>query len=203
MLTSEMIRKGMPESGKKSDVYLPQILDVFSSFNIVTPQEQSAYLAQVAVETEELNVMEENLNYGAPGLMATFPDEFPDMTKAYDYARQPMRIANCVYANRMGNGDESSGDGWKYRGRGFFQITGKSNYEQCGTLLKLDLLNHPDLLVDPANAAKSSGWFWTIHNFNALSSPENFRELCIRFAGSEEGYAQRLKYYQKFSILLA
>lgn len=133
---------------------------VIREFQLDDPVELAEWLAQCGHESAQFTRLTENLSYSARALMATWPKRFPDLQIATKYARQPDRIANYVYANRMGNGEVGSGDGFRYRGRGLFQITGRDNYRQCGEALNLMLLTFPQKLEDPINAARSAGWYW-------------------------------------------
>ena len=138
-------------------------------FDISTYDRQAAFLAQVAHESGECRRLEENLNYSAPGLQRTWPKRFPTTVIATTYARQPERIANRVYANRLGNGDEASGDGWRFRGRGLLQTTGRSNHRDTGTAIGLPLEQQPELLEQPVPAALAAGYFWHSRGCNALA----------------------------------
>src|SRR5690606_35024747 len=113
--------------------------------------------------------VEENLNYSATGLRSVFRKYFPTDQIAASYARKPVLIANRVYASRMGNGDELSGDGWKYRGRGLIQLTGKNNVKALSDYFGEDFLNDPDKLLQPVWCALSATWFWSINNLNVLA----------------------------------
>ena len=127
----------------------PGTLKAAMNFFNLSPERAAHFFGQTAHETGGFKVFTENLNYGAPGLLATFKKYFPDQETANEYARQPEKIANRVYANRMGNGDEDSGDGWKYRGRGAIQLTGKDNYQEFADHLdKPEIMDDPDLVTD-------------------------------------------------------
>lgn len=143
-------------------------------FEINTPLRIAAFLAQVGHESGRLSRVIENLNYSAEGLQKTWPSMF-DANLAAEYARKPERIANAVYNARMGN--TAPGDGWKFRGRGLIQITGKSNYIACGAALQLDLLTHPELLERPQHAAMSAAWFWDSMNLNALADAGDIQNI--------------------------
>ncbi len=141
---------------------------VSEKYNISNPLRLSHCLGQVAHETQGFTHFVENLNYThEAGLYATFPTHFP-AGLAVNYVGQPEKIANRVYAERMGNGDESSGDGWKYRGRGCFQLTGKTNYYQFGQTVTDNLIDNPDL-VATHYALLSAAWFWNKHSLNFLA----------------------------------
>lgn len=159
-LTVEELREAMPTlSEERAAELLPHLNSAMDEFDINTPERRRMFLAQIGHESADLSRLTENLNYSEEGLLATFPRHFDEET-AGEYARQPERIANRVYADRMGNGDEESGDGWRYRGRGAIQLTGHDNYEAAGEALDLDLLNDPELLEEPANAMRAAAWWW-------------------------------------------
>lgn len=143
-------------------------------FQINTPLRIAAFLAQVGHESGRLSRVIENLNYSAEGLQKTWPSMF-DANLAAEYARKPERIANAVYNARMGN--TAPGDGWKFRGRGLIQITGKSNYIACGAALQLDLLTHPELLERPQHAAMSAAWYWESRFLNALADVGDIQNI--------------------------
>lgn len=159
-------------------------------YEINTPARQTAFLAQIGHESNLLSAIVENLNYSAAGLRAIFPRYFKD-GEAERFARQQTKIANRVYANRLGNGDEASSDGWKYRGRGLIQITGKNNYKACGDALGLDLLAVPDQLLQPGPASMSAAWFWQSHGLNQLADAGNFDSITARINGGQNGRDSR------------
>ena len=146
-------------------VYEVPLTETCMMYGISTHIRVASFLAQIYHESAlRLNPVE-NLNYSADRLLEVFGKYFTPAQSA-QYARQPERIANRVYANRMGNGDELSGDGWKYRGRGLIQITGKENYRNCGAALGVNLIDLPDKLLEPNYAVMSAGWFWVINVCN-------------------------------------
>lgn len=163
-------------------------------FQINTPQRIAAFLSQVGVESAGLTALVENLNYSAPGLLTTFPSYF-DKDTAVAYARQPEKIANRAYANRLGNGDEASGDGWLFRGRGLLQITGRNRYSACAEALDLELLGNPDLLLRPLNAAMSAAWYFAAYGCNPFADTGDVRSITRLINGGLNGYTQRLAYY--------
>lgn len=146
----------------------PYLYSAMQRFGINTRRRAAAFLAQVGHESASLTRVEENLNYSAARLVEVFPSYFTP-EDARKYARQRDRIANRVYANRIGNGPESSGDGWRYRGRGLIQITGRDNYAWIGEHLRLDLLSMPGMLVELEHAANSAGAYWRGRGLNALA----------------------------------
>ena len=120
---------------------------------------------------------------------------FSDPATALDFGRQPQRIANRVYASRLGNGDEASGDGWRFRGRGLIQITGRENYRTCGGALGLDLEASPELLEQPPAASRSAAWFWHSRDLNRLADDGNLEAITKRINGGLTGYADRKTHY--------
>lgn len=173
-------------------------------WDIDSPERVAAFLAQVAHESRELRRLEENLNYSAARLRAVWPKRFPDDVTATRYANDPERLANYVYAGRMGNGDAASGDGWKFRGRGLIQLTGRSNYAACKAALGLDVVRSPDLLREPLPAARSAGWFWKSRGLNELADAdpedddeEDFVAITSLINGGRTGLADRIAYWRK------
>lgn len=181
--------------------YLSQILPDFA---IVTNVRVAAFMSQCAHESGEFTQLQENLNYNVDGLLRTFPRYFPNPSVAQAYARQPERIANRVYGGRMGNGPEQSGDGWRFRGRGLIQLTGKSNYAKCSADLYEDdrLLQDPNLLIQMPGAIYSACWFWHLHNLNELADAENLGEITKAINGGLRGFDQRCELYGNYMNLL-
>lgn len=170
--------------------WLEPLNNVFEKYDINTPQRQAAFIGQCAHESANFTVLQENLNYSAKGLMATWSSRFPDMDTAERYERQPEKIANKVYARAdMGNTD--AGDGWKYRGRGIIQLTGKNNYHACGEAIGEDLVNNPDLLLDPKYACLSAGWFWNKRGLNTLADANDIETITKRINGGLNGLLDR------------
>jgi putative chitinase len=175
---------------------IERLSETLGQYQITTLQRVSMFLAQVGQESNGFSVWEENLNYSAQGLLQTFPSHFsPALAAAY--ARQPQRIANRVYADRLGNGPESSGDGWKYRGRGAIQITGKANYAAFGASRNLDADGALALLSNQHGGLDAAGWFWDNHSLNALADTGNVMAVTKVINGGTNGLAQRTAYYNK------
>lgn len=173
MLTLEQALNAVPKAAKlRVASFLPHLIAAMKEFDISTPLRQAHFLAQVFHESGNLNAVEENLNYGAAGLMATWPSRF-DAATAEKYRRQPTMIANKVYANRMGNGDEASGDGWKHRGAGLIQLTGKDNQYACAMALDVDVLQIDLWLKTEVGACRSAGWFWKEHNLSKWADKDD------------------------------
>jgi putative chitinase len=170
-------------------------------FSINTSLRQRMFLSQVLHESGMLTASEENLNYSEQGLLKTFKKYF-DRSRAAKYARNPQRIANRVYANRMGNGSEDSGDGWRFRGRGLIQLTGRDNYIACGNELDVDLIKNPDYLLTPIGAARSAGWFWESRKLNRLADLKDLETNTKIINGGFNGLEHRKSLYLKLSQLL-
>lgn len=159
------------------------------------PRRMAAFLAQVAHESGGLNIIQENLNYSAKGLTVTFKKYFPTLASTNGYARNPQKIANKVYANRMGNGPESSGDGYKFRGRGLIQLTGKNNYTMFAKSINKTIDDTITYLGTPEGAVASAIWFWDTNKLNIYADKGDFVGLTRRINGGTIGLADRQHHY--------
>ena len=148
--------------------YAGPLQAAMQEFEVNTRLRQAAFLAQLGHESQDLTRLVENLNYSAARLVEVFPKYFTS-SLALQCARQPQRIANRIYANRMGNGNEASGDGWKFRGHGGIQRTGRDNFARAAEALNLPLLDDPDLLLKPEHAFRSDALFWSDHRLNEMA----------------------------------
>ena len=193
LLTLDQLYKANDEYYKDAcSKYLNALNEVLPSFEINTPLRICHFLAQVIHESGHLKANSENLNYSAQALSRVFPKYFPSNSLAEEYERKPEKIANRVYADRLGNGNEESGDGWKYRGRGLIQSTGKTNYKECGKALGIDLVSNPDLIVnDPTVNIKSACWFWSKHNLNSLADKDDITAITKKINGGTNGLTDR------------
>ena len=194
-LTETQLQQCLPTNNVVS-AWFPIVTPTLNKYSINTLNRIAAFLAQTAHESLDWNILQENLNYSENGLLVTFSKYFNSATAA-QYARQPQKIANRVYANRMGNGPESSGDGWNYRGRGLIQTTGKSNYQSTGATMEQDLISNPDLLMTHQGALESACVFWNKNGLNALADAGNIRGITIRINGGTLGLAQRESNYTR------
>ena len=180
--------------------YVPQWYEAVSSilpeYEINTPQRVAAFLAQCAHESGGFVFLKENLNYKAPSLRKVFPKYFPDDATASAYANKPERIANRVYANRMGNGDESSGDGWRYCGRGLIQLTGKDNYTFFAASLDIPVEEASEYLQTFEGAVQSACFFWEQNNLNKWADAGDILTLTKRINGGTIGLEDRIKHYE-------
>jgi putative chitinase len=195
MLTADILRAALP-AARPTDIarFATPLAEACAEWGIDTPLRLAAFLAQIAHESGQLRHLAENLYYSAEALLRVFPCHF-DAEQAAAYARQPERIGSRVYANRMGNGDEASGDGWRYRGRGLIQVTGHDNYAACGTALGLDLIAQPELLEQPGPAARSAVWFWHRHDLNRLADTRDITTITRRINGGLTGLDDRKACY--------
>lgn len=173
--------------------------DALKAFGINSKIRLAHFLSQVSHESGYFLITTENLNYSATGLVATFPKYFTSET-ALSYARQPEKIANHVYANRMGNGDENSGDGWKFRGRGFIQLTGFNNYNAFDATVHDDVIKQPEL-VATKYALISGAWFFQVNKINQISdlgsSVAVITAVTKRVNGGLNGLHERVQLFQK------
>jgi putative chitinase len=183
---------------KDSADWFTSLSNILPTYNVTSVKRVAMFLAQTGHESGSYNELQENLNYSATALTEVFGRYFRTLD-VNDYAHQPEKIANLVYSGRMGNGDEESGDGWKYHGRGILQITGKENYGLCSTAVYGDdrLLDNPDLLIEKDGAIASACWFWNTRQLNAWSDAENIREVTRRINGGYNGLADRQARYTK------
>lgn len=180
--------------------YITPLEDACVMFNIDTPQRQSMFLAQIAHESSGFERLEESMNYGPGRLLAVFPRYFT-AEEAVEFAHDGPRIAERVYGGRLGNGPEGAGDGWRYRGRGFIQLTGRGNYRKAGRALVLPLEDDPDLAANPREAAMIAGWYWEENGCNALADAGNFEGVTRRINGGLNGYDSRKAWLDAFRSL--
>ena len=185
---------------------ISMIPDTAAKFQINTPLRLAHFLAQCGHESGGFRVTQENLNYSAKGLNGIFKKYFPTEAAAAAYARQPQKIANKVYANRMANGSEASGDGYKFRGRGYIQLTGRDNYTQFGKAIGEDIVNNPDV-VSGKYALLSAAWFWSKNGLNKLAdggaTDAVVTSITKRVNGGTIGLADRIKHFKEYYHLLA
>ena len=200
--------------------WLPHVQNAMARFGIESKNQVAAWLAQTAHESGGYTMLTENLNYKAATLAACWPNRFAvvgadkkpvkdgqgKMTPtavANAIAGKPELIANLVYSSRMGNGPAESGEGWKYRGRGLKQLTGKDNYTRCGAALQLDIVANPDLLLEPEGAAMSAAWFWSVNKCGALADANDFTGLTKKINGGTIGLADRERRYKAVLATIA
>jgi putative chitinase len=192
--------------GHVPDSVIAQLPDTMAKFEINTPLRLAHFLAQAGHESGNFRLTKENLNYSAKGLNGIFKKYFPTLEAAAAYERKPEKIANKVYANRMGNGDEASGDGAKYCGRGYIQLTGKTNYQAFFTSMKLDVNSDP-ALVATQYALASAAWFWNKNGLNKLAdggaTDAVVTSITKKVNGGTIGLEDRQKHFKEFYALVA
>jgi putative chitinase len=178
--------------------------DALPQHGITTVERVAGFIAQCQHESNDFKVLQENLNYSWQGLRKTFPKYFRTDADAMPYHRQPEKIANRVYANRMHNGPESSGDGWAFRGRGIIQITGRENYTNCSEAILQDdsFIQDPDLLRTPGYAVLSACWYWSKTNLNETCDNRDIVTMTKRINGGTIGLAERTKNWENALLIL-
>jgi putative chitinase len=198
MITVEILKQLCPKTKEsvlqKYALSLHETAEYYDMY--VNKKRAAAFLAQVAHESGGFNFVKENLNYSAKGLMGTFKKYFPTEALAKEYERKPEKIANRVYGNRMGNGDEASGDGYKFCGRGLIQLTGKQNYTKFANDLGISVDETVKYLETPEGAVSSAGWFWDTNNLNSYCDKDDFIGLTKRINGGTIGLEDRKHHYE-------
>ena len=203
MITLEQLQDILPKAKAENiEKYCEHLAHAMDEFSIETDLQKAMFLAQVGHESGYLSAVHENLNYGWQGLRKIFPKYFPNDEIAQHYNRQPELIANRVYGGRMGNGPEETGDGFRYCGRGLIQLTGKSNYQQCGEALEYNLVEDPTYLETPQGAARSAAWFWWSRHLNQFADTENIKECTRRINGGYIGLEERNHLFQHAKAVL-
>jgi putative chitinase len=195
-ITLELLQNIAPQTKvSKLEGFVEGLQEACDKFEINTPSRLACFLAQVGHESGGFNAVKENLNYSAAGLTGTFHKYFPTLESAHPYERNPEAIANRVYANRMGNGDEHSGDGFKYRGRGLIQLTGHDNYHAFAEDLGLEIDEAIEYLETYEGAAMSAAWFWWKNNLNDWADKEDMVTLTKKINGGTIGLEDRIHHF--------
>jgi putative chitinase len=187
------------------DAVISQMPEVIEKFQINTPLRMAHFLAQCGHESGGFKLVKENLNYSSKGLLNIFKKYFPTEQKAKLYERNPEKIANLVYGNRMGNGDETSGDGFRFSGRGYIQLTGKNNYTAFDKIVEENILEQPGL-VATKYPLLSAGWFWSTNKLNLLAdkgaTDADVTAITRRVNGGTIGLPDRIKHFKEYFNLL-
>lgn len=201
-LNSDMLKAVFTKTtAAKVEQFYEPLVSTMNKYDINTPERIAMFLAQIGHESGELTAIEENLNYRPERLQVVFPKYFSGVD-VNAYGRNPAKIANRVYANRMGNGNEASGDGYKYRGRGLIQLTGKNNYQKFATSLDMTLDECVNYLSTIEGACDSAGWFWDSNNLNEPSDAEDIVTVTKKINGGLNGLDHRTLLYNEFISLL-
>lgn len=191
--------------GHVPDTVIAQIPEVMEKFQINTPLRLCHFLSQCGHESGNFKAVNENLNYGAKGLLGLFKKYFPTEDLAKQYERKPEKIANRIYGGRMGNGPEASGEGYKFRGRGYIQLTGKDNYSAFDKVVADDIVANPDL-VATKYPLLSAAWFWNSRGLNAIAdkgaSDVEVTGITKKVNGGTIGLEDRIKHFKEFYALL-
>lgn len=195
-ITEQQLLRVFPTAGEALGPMVMPLNAAMRSYQIDTPARVAAFVAQVGFESAHFTHLVEVLAHSAEHLAVLWPNRFSGAdgkpnALALALGGKPEAIANSVYANRLGNGPPESGDGWRFRGRGLVQLTGRSNYQQAGAALGIDLQAEPELLQEPGYACLSAAWFWSVHGLNALADVGDFKSITLRINGGLNGYATR------------
>ena len=190
LLTAPRIADSTGATLLRASLFAPHLAAAMKRWGIDTPLRQAAFLAQIGHESGRLTRLEENLNYSAQRLTQVWPARFPTVAEAQPFAGRPEALANRVYGGRMGN--DRPGDGWRFRGRGLKQLTGRDNYTLYARASSHDVVSNPDQLLTPAVAADSAGWFWNANGCNALADKAAWAALTKRINGGTIGLQERI-----------
>lgn len=193
-LTLEQLKRLIPKN-PYVEYWYEALAQLLPDYEINTAKRIAAFIAQCSHESAGFTALKENLNYRAESLMRVWPRLFPTIEVARQYAHNQEKIANRAYSNRMGNGDEASGDGWRYCGRGLIQLTGKSNYQNFADSLEMNVEDVPAYLATFEGAAQSACWFWESNNLNFWADRGDMLTLTKRINGGTIGLEDRIKHY--------
>ena len=204
MLSEDQIKEIYPRAkADRTASFAQQNADLFQRFGIdASPTRLCFFLAQIGHESGGLTITEENMNYRAERLTQVWPSRFPTLATAQPLARNPEKLGNSVYANRMGNGPPDSGDGFRYRGRGYVQITGRDGYKQVGAIAGLDLVGDSDLAADPQHALLVACSFWQWKKLNSICDTGDFVKVTRKINGGTNGMADRRAWLDKVRRIL-
>lgn len=194
-VTKEQLKAVMPKM-KNPDLWAQLMNHLMPAYGVDTPERVAMFVAQCAHESMQFNVLEENLNYSKSALNRVFKKYFRTRD-AGEYARKPEQIANVVYANRMGNGNTESGDGWRHRGRGIIQLTGYNNYKAFADSVDMSVSEAIQYVSSPSGAMESALWFWKTNDLNKFADKNDVRGATKRINGGYNGLDDRQKYWNK------
>jgi putative chitinase len=201
MITAQLLKHLFP-SNKRTEELAAALNEVLPLYEINTKERIAAFLAQCGHESAGFTIFQENLNYSAKALCATWPKRFPTMEMAKAYEKNAEKIANKVYCDRMGNGSEASGEGYLYRGRGAIQLTGKANYSQFAADTGITIEQAVEYCEMDEGAIESACWFWTKNNLNPICDRKDMVLLTKKINGGNLGLAERIKHFEEALHLL-
>lgn len=196
-MTPEQLQAATGCTFAAASKYAAHLTAAMAKYGIKTVNQVAGFIGNLAVESGKFALTVENLNYQAPRLCAVWPARFPTLALAQQFAGKPEALANRVYANRMGNGGPETGDGFKFRGRGLLQTTGREAYTRYAKASGKDCVTNPDLLLEAANAADVAAWSWQVLGCNALADAQNWSGLTKKINGGMTGYAERVAAIQR------
>lgn len=194
--TQDKLAQIIPNAAYGVDVWFNELNEMLPVFEITSVGRVAAFVAQTAHESGGYRALTENLNYAGDRLASIWPKHFSDVDVA-EYHRNPEKIANRAYRNRMGNGDETSGDGYRYRGRGLIQLTGKDNYSRFAEYAGISAEQAADYLETPRGAVHSACWFWYANDLNTYADAGDFTGMTKRINGGTIGLDDRIKHYNE------
>lgn len=199
--TTDKLEKIIPDNPHLED-WFNALTSILPEYEINTPRRVASFLAQTAHESAGYKTLKENLNYRAEALVKLWPSRFPSIAVAKDYAHNPEKIANRAYASKTGNGPESSGDGWKFKGRGLIQLAGKSNYEWFADSIDMSVEEVTDYLETFEGAVQSACWFWDANELNKYADEQDLTTMTQKINGGLNGLEDRkLRYNYALNIL--
>lgn len=194
--TQDKLAQIIPNAAYGVDVWFNELNELLPVFEINTAPRVAAFIAQTAHESGGYRALSENLNYSGDALCRVWPKHFNEENKE-QYHRNPEAIANRAYRNRMGNGDEESGEGWAYRGRGLIQLTGKDNYSRFAAYAEMAVEQAPEYIETPRGAVHSACWFWYSNDLNTYADAGDFVGMTKRINGGTIGLEDRIKHYEE------
>lgn len=200
MISADQLSQIIP-TNKEPNVWADFINELCAKYGIDTSVRLAGFIAQTAHESAEFKTLQENLNYSAAGLVKTWPKRFTKDNSAA-YAKNPEKIANKVYADRMGNGDEASGEGYKFRGRGLIQLTGKDNYTKFGASLNMTAEQASDYCSTQKGAFESACWYWKANNLNRFADADDILGMTKAINGGTLGLEERKSKYELAKSIL-
>lgn len=193
--TQDKLAQIIPQAKYGVQVWYDEMAELLPLFEITTAERVAAFIAQTAHESGGYTALVENLNYSAEALNRVWPRRFPTIEFAKQFARNPIKIANTVYSNRMGNGAPETGDGFLYRGRGLIQLTGKTNYSLFAEYAEIPVQDAPGYIETPRGAIHSACWFWHTNNLNGYADAGEFTAMTRIINGGTNGLQDRIQHY--------